>query len=210
MYETTQQIWLTVTDIKQYFYCKAIPYINHVLGIYEQQKEYQTQGKEAHQELSKLEKRRKTILKHIKTNKNTKKLFRINITSNKHKITGILDCLIKQENKYIPIEYKQAKTQKGKPHPHHKYQLVAYAIILDDIYNTITTKGYIYYHLDDKLIKININETMKKPRNKSHKPHKRNDNNRKRTTSKTTNTKMHSMWLPKTLPMDPPLTRHYT
>jgi len=161
LYETTQQIWLTVTDIKQYFYCKAIPYINHVLGIYEQQKEYQTQGKEAHQELSKLEKRRKTILKHIKTNKNTKKLFRINITSNKHKITGILDCLIKQENKYIPIEYKQAKTQKGKPHPHHKYQLVAYAIILDDIYNTITTKGYIYYHLDDKLIKININETMK-------------------------------------------------
>ncbi len=161
MYKTTQEPWLTVTDIKQYFYCKAIPYINHILGIHEPTKEYQLQGKEAHQELSKLEKRRKTILKHIKTTKNTTKLFRIKITSHKHKLTGILDCLIINQNKYTPIEYKLTKTQKGKPHPHHKYQLVAYAIIIDDTYNTIVTKGYIYYHQDNKLTKININQTMK-------------------------------------------------
>jgi len=118
-------------------------------------------GKRSTPRTIKTRKKKKNNTKTHKNKQKHQKLFRINITSNKHKITGILDCLIIQENKYIPIEYKQAKTQKGKPHPHHKYQLVAYAIILDDIYNTITTKGYIYYHLDDKLIKININETMK-------------------------------------------------
>ena len=55
------KIWLTPTDIKQYFYCKAIPYIQHVLGARVEEREYMIEAKEKHLELEYLETRRKTI-----------------------------------------------------------------------------------------------------------------------------------------------------
>ena len=153
-------IWLTPMDIKQYFYCRAIPYLNHVMGIYESQKEYEREGKEAHEELSRLEARRKTLLKHIKLK--GQKHFRIKLTSQRLALKGILDCLIINNREYIPIEYKTSKSHRGTIHDHHKYQLVAYALLVEDTYDTIVRKGYVYYQMDDKLLRQTVTNNMRR------------------------------------------------
>ena len=155
------EIWLTPTDIKQYFYCKAIPYLNHVMGIWEEQTEYKAQGKETHLNLQEIEKRRKTLLKHLKLPPNSKKLFRVPLRSQRLMMKGVLDCLIITPNEYIPIEYKVARKPKKVP-LNHKYQITAYALLVEDTFNTIIRKTYIYYQENDKIVKINITDSLRK------------------------------------------------
>ena len=155
------KVWLTPTDIKQYFYCKAIPYLNHVMDVWEPQTEYKDQGKENHLNLQKLEKRRKSLLKHLKLPLNSKKLFRVPLKSQRLMIKGILDCLIITPNEYIPVEYKVARKPKKIP-ANHKYQITAYALLVEDSFNTIVRKAYIYYQVNDKLAKVNITDSLRR------------------------------------------------
>ena len=155
------KVWLTPTDIKQYFYCKAIPYLNHVMGIWEEQTEYKAQGKETHLNLQEIEKRRKTLLKHLKLPPNSKKLFRVSLKSQRLMMKGVLDCLIITPNEYIPIEYKVARKPKKVP-LNHRYQITAYVLIVEDVFNTIIRKAYIYYQINDKLVKANITDNLRR------------------------------------------------
>ena len=40
-------------------------------------------------------------------------------------------------------------------------RLVAYTLLVEDNYNTIVRKGYVYYQADDKLLKQTITDNMK-------------------------------------------------
>ena len=154
------KIWLTPMDIKQYFYCRARPYLIHVMKVHESPKEYMIEGKEAHEGLSRLEARRKTLFKCI--NIKGQKYFRVKLISRRLALRGVLDCLVVSNGKYIPIEYKTSKSYKGTIHSHHKYQLVAYALLVEDVYNTIVRKGYVYYHADDRLLCQAITSNMRR------------------------------------------------
>ena len=131
------------------------------MDIWEIQTEYKEEGKEIHLNIQQLEKRRKTLLKHLKLPPNAKKLFRIPLKSQRLMMKGLLDCLIITPNEYIPIEYKVAKKPKKIP-SNHKYQITAYALLVEDTFNTIVRKAYIYYQISDKLMKINLTDSLRK------------------------------------------------
>jgi len=155
-------IVLSVVDVKQYFFCPMIPYFNHVLGIYERTTEYEKEGREAHEELSRLESRRKTLLKKIPFKRGCDKYFRVYLYSERLGLRGLLDCLIVVGKEYIPVEYKIARSMRGKIHTHHKYQTVAYALLVEDEYSTIVRRAYLYYAVEDKLLRMNIADSQRR------------------------------------------------
>lgn len=83
------------------------------------------------------------------------------LTSKKLKLQGVLDCVIRSGGEYIPVDYKNMESNKGKPWIDHKYQLVAYALLLEENYNTVVKRGYINYIPEKLAIKIDITPTLK-------------------------------------------------
>jgi len=156
----TSEILIDVTDVKQYFFCPRIVYFNHVLGYYERTTESEVEGKEVHEELWNKEKRRKTILKK-RSLSGYEKIFGLRLYSRRLRLKGILDCLAYKDKEYIPIEYKETNYPGYIP-ANHKYQLVAYSLLVDETYNTITRYGYIYYSKSDKLAKVKLTIDMKR------------------------------------------------
>ena len=75
------------------------------------------------------------------------------LISNKYKIIGKPDYVIKNKGRYIPVEIKTGnhKTLKN----NHIIQLAAYCQILEDHYKTFTASGIIFYK--DTAKKYNIN-----------------------------------------------------
>jgi len=158
---SSSEAWLTPTDVKQYFYCRAIPYVNHVLGAWEGPTEYMAEGKEAHLNVEGLERRRRSLFKHLKVPEGSVKQFRVQLESARLRMRGALDCLlVLPSGEHVPVEYKVARRPRRLP-SHHKYQLVAYAMLVEDCRTTVVRRGHIYYSESDSLAHLRVTDGMR-------------------------------------------------
>lgn len=72
------------------------------------------------------------------------------------KLKGVVDYLVDEEGKKIPMEIK-----KGKYHDHKEYdkmQLLTYIKLLEDFYNFKYTYGYILYIQSRKKVKLEVDK----------------------------------------------------
>jgi len=152
---------ITVTDIKHFLYCPKIIYFEYVLHAKPMLGSQQKESSELHEEYVKREVRRKGAIYYSPEFKDAEKRFFVNLCSPALNLKGTIDLLIKTGREYIPIEYKNTLSDKGRPWPDHKYQLVAYALLIDENYKTKVKRGYINYIPEEKIIKIDITPTMK-------------------------------------------------
>ena len=153
--------FVSVTDIKHFIYCPRIIYFEKVLHVEPQLGSQQEESKRIHEELEEKELRRKGAILYSKELENAEKFFRVPLTSKKLRLQGTIDCIIKFGNEYIPIDYKNMESNKGKPWTDHKYQLVAYALLIEENYQAIVKRGYINYIPEKLAVKIDITPTMK-------------------------------------------------
>src|SRR5690554_454627 len=133
-----QMITLNVTDIKQYIYCPRIIYFTYCQPIDKKTIFKMEYGREIHDVVDVLEKRR--TLKRYNL-EGGEKLFKQKFFSERLGLSGKLDMLVKTEKGMIPIEMKY--TQR-KPGLNHKYQLAAYMLLLEDVYNSNIRSGIIH------------------------------------------------------------------
>jgi len=153
---------ITVTDIKHYLYCPKIIYFEHILHAKPILGSQQREGREQHQEYVRKEARRLGAIYYIPNLREAKKLYFTKLTSKTLNLKGIIDLIIKtNKNEYIPVEYKNTRTDHGRPWTDHKYQLVAYALLIDENYKTNVKRGLINYIPEETIIKIEITQTMK-------------------------------------------------
>ena len=152
---------ITVTDIKHFLYCPKIIYFEYVLHAKPMLGSQQKESSELHEEYVKREVRRKGAIYYSPEFKDAEKRFFVNLCSPALNLKGTIDLLIKTGREYIPIEYKNTLSDKGRPWTDHKYQLVAYALLIDENYKTKVKRGYINYLPEEKIIKIDITPTMK-------------------------------------------------
>lgn len=150
---------ISVSDVKQYFYCPRIIYFAHVLHVEKGEDAKRVAGKEVHSEIERLEKRRKTVL-FTKQFGKAEKRFKVYLKSKRLEMKGLLDCLLITNSDYIPLEYKFTRTGKYS-FRNHKYQLAAYALLVEDEHNTTVKKGYIYYDLDKSLKEVAITPVIR-------------------------------------------------
>jgi len=156
------EYFISVTDIKHYIYCPRLIYFDHVLHATPIFGSQQKEGKEAHEEQITKELKRKDAIYYSTEFIGAEKYLSTPFCSDTLGIQGNVDLIIHTtRNEYIPVEYKNMNSNNGKICMDHKYQLVAYALLIEENTNTTVKQGIINYLPEKLTIQFDITPTMK-------------------------------------------------
>ena len=149
-------ILLRVSDIKQYIYCPRIIYYYYVLPIPRRVTKKMEYGRLEHMEIRQLEKRRK--LKAYGLLEGTRK-FQVFLESTRLKLNGLLDMTITTAaGEIYPVEFKHSVSRYGL---HQKYQLAAYAMLLEESFRKPVRYGFLYLIPTKAIVPIEITMSMR-------------------------------------------------
>ena len=77
-------------------------------------------------------------------------------------LQGNVDCIIKTaKEEYIPVEYKNMSSDGGKVCMDHRYQLVAYGLLVEDHFGVVVRRGFVNYIPEGLILQFEITPTMK-------------------------------------------------
>ncbi len=154
--------FVSVTDIKQYIYCPRIVYFDRVLRAKPIFGSQQGDSKELHEDYVEKELRRKDAIYYSPEFVGAEKILFTSLCSSIYGLQGNVDCIIKTAKaEYIPVEYKNMNSDKGRVCMQHKYQLVGYALLIEDNFNTIVKRAFVDYIPEGLILQFEITPTMK-------------------------------------------------
>ena len=153
---------ITVSDVKQYLYCPKIIYFDHVLHIPKHPDQKLQTGIEMHDSITAKEKRRKGAIFYDPELDQAEKMFRVEMESSTLGLRGVLDYLVRTNREFIPVDYKFGQSHKGSIHLNHKYQLAAYALLVEESFKTIVRRGFIHYSRDQKNVQIDFGDEIRR------------------------------------------------
>jgi CRISPR-associated exonuclease Cas4 len=153
---------ITVSDVKQYLYCPKIIYFDHVLHVPKPPDQKLETGKEKHEDLTSKEKRRKGAIFYDQELDQAEKLFRVALESSTLGLRGVLDYLVKTEREFIPVDYKFGSSHSGCVHLNHKYQLAAYALLVEENFKSIVRRGFVHYSKDRVNVQMDFNDEIRR------------------------------------------------
>ena len=156
----SEEEYINVKLIDSYHFCPRIIYFTQVLGLTERLTESMIEGKEMHRKVYELEKRRKTVLG-LKIEKVLEKWSGLHLKSDKLKLIGTVDFVVKTEKGFKVIEYKEAKFSK-KGLKSHIYQATAYAMLFEENFNVTVRDVLIYYSKSKKLIEVPLTDDLRR------------------------------------------------
>lgn len=149
-------ISLRVSDLKQYIYCPRILYFYYVLPVPRRVTRKMEYGKMEHIEIQQLEKRRGLKPYGILEGKRS---FQISLSSTRLGMHGVLDMMITSADSNIyPVDFKHSLRQKDL---HQKYQLAAYAMLLEEAYQRPVRFGFLYLIPAKKIVPVEITGGMR-------------------------------------------------
>ena len=146
---------LRVSDLKQYIYCPRIIYYYYVLPIPRRVTRKMEYGKLEHVEISRLEKRRR--LKAYGLLEGDRK-FQVHLQSSRLGLHGLLDMIITTACGRYAVEFKYSI---GKIGLHVKYQLAAYAMLLEESLRKPVRFGFLYLIPSKSVVPIEITTGMR-------------------------------------------------
>jgi CRISPR-associated exonuclease Cas4 len=153
---------VSVTDIKHYIYCPRLIYFDKVLHATPIFGSQQEDSKELHEDYIKKELRRKDAIYYSSEFVGAEKLLFTLLGSGVLGLQGNVDCIIKTaKDEYIPVEYKNMNSDKGKVCMDHKYQLVGYALLVEENFKTVVKRGFVNYLPEELILQLEITPTMK-------------------------------------------------
>ena len=157
-YDELDLVW--ASDIRQYHFCPRIIYFTKVLGVQERTTESEKKGKESHKEFHRKEARRSTLLggKRLKVKKRWTGLY---LASRKLRLHGVVDLVAETDKGFIVVEFKEAKCPRNPPEG-HVYQAAAYAMLVEEHFNTIVRTVLIYYAEDKRFHEISMSDALRK------------------------------------------------
>ncbi|MCX8177087.1 MAG: CRISPR-associated protein Cas4 [Candidatus Bathyarchaeota archaeon] len=153
---------VSVTDVKHYVYCPRLVYFDRVLHAQPVFGSQQEESQELHMEYVRKELRRKDAVYYSPEFVGAEKLLFVPLVSKALQLQGVVDCIIRTvKGEYVPVEYKNMNSDRGKAYMDHKYQLVAYALLIEEIFGTVVKRGFINYIPEELVLKSEITPTMK-------------------------------------------------
>jgi CRISPR-associated exonuclease Cas4 len=154
--------FVSVTDIKHYVYCPRLVYFDRVLHAKPVFGSQQEEGKELHEDYVRKELRRKDAVYYSSEFVGAEKLLFTSLSSSVLGLRGNVDCIIKTAvGEYIPVEYKNMNSDKGRMCMDHKYQLVGYALLIEENFETLVRRGFVNYIPEALILQLEITPTMK-------------------------------------------------
>jgi len=147
---------LRVSDIKQYIYCPRIMYYYYVLPIPRRITRKMEYGRIEHIEIGHLEKRRSFKAYGIAEGVRG---FQVYLESKKLGLNGVLDMMITTGKGEIhPVEFKHSLSKDGL---HQKYQLAAYAMLIEENYGKPVRHGFLYLIPSKTIVPMEITMSMR-------------------------------------------------
>ncbi len=147
---------LRVSDLKQYIYCPRIVYFYYVLPVPRRVTRKMEYGKMEHFEISRLEKRRGLRAYGLQEGSRD---FQVFLQSARLGLHGLLDMAITTTGGQVyPVEFKHSVSKYGL---HQKYQLAAYAMLLEDLYRKPVRCGFLYLIPSKTALPIEITTGMR-------------------------------------------------
>jgi len=154
--------FVSVTDIKHYIYCPRLVYFEKVLHATPVFGSQQEDSKELHEDYVRKELRRKDAIYYSPEFVGAEKLLFTPLSSGNLGLQGNVDCIIKTASgEYVPVDYKNMASDKGRVWMDHKYQLVAYALLVEDNLGTVVKRGFVNYIPETLILQLEITPTMK-------------------------------------------------
>lgn len=151
-----------VVDIKHYLYCPRIVYFDRVAKAEERVFSQQSKSLEEHERLEKLEKRRVGGFFYSGELVDAEKVFQLRLRSERLNLEGVLDCLLRLGKEAVPVDYKYMRSMRGRAWLDHRYQLTAYALLVEDKLDCVVRRGFIYYVPEDRVVEVSVDEGMKR------------------------------------------------
>ncbi len=145
---------LTVTDIRQHTYCPRIPYYRYTMPLERPVTAKMDIGKEEHESTSAKEARRTLKAYGIKEGE---RRFGVSLYSESLGLRGKIDMLIFTPHEIIPVEYKMT----GEVGLHHKYQLTAYAMLVEHTFEGTVNRAFAYLTPLKKACEVPITPAMR-------------------------------------------------
>lgn len=133
-----EQINLTVSDVKQYFYCPRVVFYTYCLHVKRPTTYKMKEGTLQHDEMAEKEERRSLKAYGLAEGE---RQFNISLSSGRLALSGKLDMAILTKNEVIPVDFKNTSGSIGL---NHKYQLTGYALLVEDLWQKPVRRGFIY------------------------------------------------------------------
>ena len=154
--------FVSATDIKHYIYCPRLVYFDRVLHAAPVFGSQQEDSKELHEDYVKKELRRKDAVYYSPEFVGAEKLLFTALSSGELGLQGNVDCVIKTaKSEYVPVEYKNMNSDRGRVCMDHRYQLVAYALLIEENFGTVVKRGFVDYIPEGLVLQFEITPTMK-------------------------------------------------
>ena len=132
------QIWLVVTDLKNYVHCPRIPWFEQSLVNIRPRTYAMDAGEEAHIE-ERARARRRTLWAYGLPE--GERQFSVRLKDDALGLIGVIDELVlTPEGQLLPVDYKLS----GKVTDSFVLQMIAYAMLLEANYNQAVNQAYIY------------------------------------------------------------------
>jgi len=130
-------IMLTVTDVKNFVYCPRVVYFMYCLP--QRPLTYKMEeGKLEHGRTEELEERRSLRAYGLTEGQRE---FKVHLASKRLGLSGLLDMVVITAQEAIPVEFKNTSGPLGL---NHKYQLVAYALLVEEKWDRPVRRGFVY------------------------------------------------------------------
>jgi CRISPR-associated exonuclease Cas4 len=143
---------ITVTDLKQWVYCRRIPFYRHVVPLSLRPTYKMERGKDVQGAVEALEKRRAFRAYGLAEGE---RRFSVWLGSERLGLAGKLDLLILTAAACYPVDFKDTE---GGVRRNHRMQLAAYALLAEEAYQLPVPNGFIYLVPRRALVAVEITE----------------------------------------------------
>jgi CRISPR-associated exonuclease Cas4 len=134
-------------EVRQYVYCKRIPFFRHVLKAPMKQTYKMEYGTKKHEKLEKLS---------HKSKESSQKYYNVYLTDPDIGLVGLIDYFEYDGNEAYPVEFKSGNMPPDGITNPHKYQVAAQALLIEKAFKFLVKKVRIYYVKHEEFIDYEI------------------------------------------------------
>lgn len=149
--------FLRVTDLKQFAYCPRVIYFTYCLPTLRPTTFKMEAGRDAHETAVEKERRRRLAAYGLQAGE---RHFDVRLVSERLGLSGAVDLVIVQRDppQAWPVDYKLSRRPTAR---HHKLQLTAYALLLEDAWGIPAPEGYIYSLVRRKAERVPLGQRLR-------------------------------------------------
>lgn len=147
--------YFTARDLADFIFCSRSLYFHYCIKAGKERTPKMEKGLEVHESISDKAKRAR-VVKELPA---LRKEFGLRLYSEKHGFGTVIDCILLNNGEAYPVEFKFSKSR-GFIFRTHKYQMVAQAIVIEEVLEKRVPLGYLKYS-DGSTAKLEISQKLK-------------------------------------------------